>query len=71
MGHHQARLIIWGDHCTVHSVLSTLRYIVVVVVVVVVVAAAAAVVIVNLLRRIISSYPFSGHFTVMYFIYIY
>jgi hypothetical protein len=42
MGHHQATFIIWRDHCTVHSVLSTPRYIVVVVV--------------NLLRRIFSSY---------------
>jgi hypothetical protein len=50
MGHHQATLIIWGDHCAVHFVLSTLRHIVVVVVVVVVV--------VNLLCRIFSSYPF-------------
>jgi hypothetical protein len=36
MGHRQATLIIWEDHCTVHFVLSTLRHIVVVVVVVVV-----------------------------------
>jgi hypothetical protein len=35
MGHHQATLIIWEDHCTVHFVHSTLRHIVVVVVVVV------------------------------------
>jgi hypothetical protein len=51
VGHHQATLIIWGDHCTalhctVHFVLSTLRHISVVVVVV------------NLLRRIFSSDPF-------------
>jgi hypothetical protein len=50
MGHHQATLIIWGDHCTVHFDLSTLRHIVIVVVVVVVV------VVVNLLRRIFSSF---------------
>jgi hypothetical protein len=37
MGHHQATLIIWGDHWTVHFVLSTLNHIVVFVVVVVVV----------------------------------
>jgi hypothetical protein len=49
IGHHQATIIILGDHCTVHSVLSTLRHIVVVVVVVVVV---------NLLRRIFSSHLF-------------
>jgi hypothetical protein len=49
MGLDQATLIIWGDHCTVHFVLSTLRHIVVVVVVVVVV-----IVVVNLLRRIFS-----------------
>jgi hypothetical protein len=36
IGHHQATLIIWGDHCTVHFVLITLRHIIVVVVVVVV-----------------------------------
>jgi hypothetical protein len=48
MGHHQATLIIWGNHCTVHFVISTLRHVVVVVVVVVV----------NLLRRIFSSYLF-------------
>jgi hypothetical protein len=43
---HQATLIIWGEHCTVHFVLSTLRHIVVAVVFVaaVVVVAAAAVV---------------------------
>jgi hypothetical protein len=44
MGHHQTTLIIWGDHCTVHFVLSTLRLIVIVVV--------------NLLRSIFSSYLF-------------
>jgi hypothetical protein len=42
-GHHQATVIIWGDHCTVHCVLSTLRHVDVVVVV-------------NMLRRIFSSY---------------
>jgi hypothetical protein len=41
---HQAKLIIWGDHCTAHFLLSTLRHIVVVVVVV------------NLLRRVFPSY---------------
>jgi hypothetical protein len=45
MGHHQGTLIIWGDHCTVHFVLSTLGHIVVVFVAVV-----------TLLRRIFSSY---------------
>jgi hypothetical protein len=30
MGHHQATLIIWGDHCTVYFVLSTLMHVVVV-----------------------------------------
>jgi hypothetical protein len=54
MSHHQATLIIWGDH----FVLSTLRHIVIVVVVVVVV--------VNLPRRIFSCYLFNGRFTVMY-----
>jgi hypothetical protein len=49
MRYHQAALIIFGDHCTVHFVLSTLRHIVISVVVVVVV---------NLLRRIFSSYLF-------------
>jgi hypothetical protein len=47
MGHHQATVIIWVDHCTVHFVLSTVRNIVVVVVV-------------NLLRRIFSSYRLDG-----------
>jgi hypothetical protein len=46
MGHHQATVIIWGDHCTVHLVLSTLKHVVVVVVVVVV-----TVVVVNYLVR--------------------
>jgi hypothetical protein len=45
--------MIWGDHCTVHFVLSTLRHIVVVVVVIVAVS-----VVVNLLRGIFSSYFF-------------
>jgi hypothetical protein len=54
MGHHQATLVIWGDHCTVHLALSILRHIVVVVV--------------NLLRRIFSSYLFSGRYTVIYII---
>jgi hypothetical protein len=45
MGHHHATLM-WGDHCRVRFVLSTLRHI----------AVAAAVVVVNLLRRIFSSY---------------
>jgi hypothetical protein len=58
-GSHQTTLIIWGDHCTVLFVLGALGHIVVVVVVVVVV--------VNLLRRIFSSYNFSGSFTVMYY----
>jgi hypothetical protein len=40
MGHHQATLIVWGDHCTVHFDLSTLSHIAVVV---------------NLLRRTFSS----------------
>jgi hypothetical protein len=56
MGHHQATLIVWEDHCIAHFVLSTLRTIVVVVVVVVV----------NLLRRIFSSYFFRGRFTTIY-----
>jgi hypothetical protein len=34
VGHHQATLIVWGNHCTVHFVLSTLRHIIVVVIVV-------------------------------------
>jgi hypothetical protein len=50
MGHHQATFI-WGDHCTVHFVLSAFRHIVVAAAVVVVV-----VVVVNLLRMIFSSY---------------
>jgi hypothetical protein len=58
MDHHQATLIICGDHCTVHVVLSILRHIVVVVVVVVVT------VVLNLLCRIFSSYLFSGRFSV-------
>jgi hypothetical protein len=29
MGHHQETLIIWGDHWTLHFVLSTVRHIVV------------------------------------------
>jgi hypothetical protein len=41
-GHHQATLVTWGDHCTVHFVLSILRHVVDVVVVV------------NLFRRIFS-----------------
>jgi hypothetical protein len=45
MGHHQATFIIWGDHCTVHFVLSNLRHIVVVV---------------NLLRRIFSCLIYSN-----------
>jgi hypothetical protein len=64
MGHHQANLIIWGGHCTVHFVLSTLRHIVVIVVVVIVIVA-------NFLRKIFLSYIFSGRFTVMYNIYYY
>jgi small-conductance mechanosensitive channel len=46
---HQEILIIWGDHYTLHFVLSILRHIVVVVVVVVVI---------NLLGGICSSYYF-------------
>jgi hypothetical protein len=61
MGHHQGTLIIRGDHCTVHFVLSTLRHVVVVVIVVVVVV---VVVVVNLLRNIFSSYIFSGRCSV-------
>jgi hypothetical protein len=55
MGHHQATLINWGDHCNVHFALSALRHIVAVV---------------NLLPRILSCYILSGRFTVMYYIYI-
>jgi hypothetical protein len=42
MGHHQATRIIWGDHCTVHFVLSTL----------------GTLLFVNLLCRIFLSYLF-------------
>jgi uncharacterized membrane-anchored protein YitT (DUF2179 family) len=56
MGYHQAALVIWGDHCIVHFVLSTLG---------------TSLLFVNLLCRIFSSYFFSGRFTVMYNIYIY
>jgi hypothetical protein len=51
MGHHEATLTIWGDHCTVHFVLNTLKHIIVVAVVVVVV-----VVVVDLHHTIFSSY---------------
>jgi hypothetical protein len=61
MGHYQATLIIWENHCTVHFVLSTLRHIVVVVVVGVVVF---VFVFVNLLRKIFSSYLFQCSFLV-------
>jgi hypothetical protein len=48
MGHHQAAIIIWGDHCTVYFVLGNLRHVVVV----------------NLLRRMFLFYFFSGRFSV-------
>jgi hypothetical protein len=43
MDHQQATFIVWGDHCTIHFVLSTLGHIVLVA---------------NLLHRIFSSYTF-------------
>jgi hypothetical protein len=49
IGHHQAILIIWGDHCTLRFVLSILRHVVDVIVVIVNV-------VVNLLRGIFSPY---------------
>jgi hypothetical protein len=52
MGHHKGTLIIWGDHCTVHFVLSTHSYI-------------GFVVVIILLRRIFPSYLFSGRFSMI------
>jgi hypothetical protein len=57
MGHHEATLSIWGDHYTVHFVLSAFRHIVVAVVVVVVV---------NFLCMTFSSYLFSSRFSVLF-----
>jgi lipoate synthase len=46
MDHHQATLVILGDHCTIHFVLSTFRH------------TAVFVVVGNWLRMIFSSYLF-------------
>jgi hypothetical protein len=48
MGLHQATLLTWGDHCTVHFVFCTCRHIVVV----------------NLFYRMFLSYFLSSHFSV-------
>jgi hypothetical protein len=52
MGHHQATLTAWGDHCTIYFVFCTYRHIVVIVV--------------NLFYRIFLSYFLSSYFIVSF-----
>jgi hypothetical protein len=59
MCYHKTELIIWGDHCNVQFVLSTLRHVVVVVTVVVVTAIVVSVVLLLLVLLLIC---FVGYF---------
>jgi predicted neutral ceramidase superfamily lipid hydrolase len=55
MGHHQATLIIWKDHCIVQLSLVSLG------------TSLLLLLFVNLLRRLFSSYSFSGRFSVPFY----